>query len=173
MAKKHRSWVKILVCVVIIAAVGLAVIIRPRYLLRGATPLEPSITHLRVFQGHGLGEYLTSDMNFEELLYVLEKTQLRDITYYINLDDLLHVLAETRIRRDADAWGGLMAADWIIEISQSRNRSMFIALGETHGMITERGFGQLMFHISNGDDIRKALEGMAAEQQQNIVYRRD
>ena len=37
---------------------------------------------------------------------------------------------------------------------------MHIALGETNGMIAERGFAQIMFHVSNVDDIRNALERM-------------
>jgi len=106
--------------------------------------LQTGITHLRVLQGQGFG---------------------RDVTHDIDRDELLHLLANTRMQRDSNAWSGTLAAEWVIEIRQSGNRfhrTMYIALGETHGMSVEHGFRTYLFRISNGDEILEALERMVA-----------
>jgi len=119
---------------------------RTQPLLDDTVPLQISITHLRVLQGRGLGQ---------------------DVTHEIDLDELLSLLAESQIRRDRNAWSGTLAAEWEIEILQAGNqfhRTMSIALGETHGMMTERGFREYLFSISNGDEILAFLEQAIAEQ---------
>jgi len=117
-----------------------------RYLLNNTVPLQDS-TQLRVRQGLGHG---------------------RDITNDIDKNELLYLLASTRIRRDRNAsWPGTMSAEWVIEIRQDGNRfhrTILIALGENHVMMTERGFGHLLFRISNGDEIVEVLERRMAEQ---------
>jgi hypothetical protein len=146
-SKRRMTYAEILACAIVIVIIVLAVSIRLRSqpLLTGAVPLHDSIISLRVRQGPGL---------------------IRDVTYEIDRDELLYLLADTRIRRDGDAFVGFQAAEWAIEISQSGNRfhrAMNIALGERHGMITERGFRMPTFRISNGDEIREALERMIAD----------
>jgi len=147
-AQKRLPWVGILICgAIIIVLIFLALMNS-----RGRLPLytqyllaEGQITHLRVLQGQGFGQDVTDDIDRDELLYLL---------------------ANTRMRRDRNAWTGTQTSDWVIEISQTGNqfhRPMHIALGETHGMLTERGFGAYSFRISNGDEIREALERMVAE----------
>jgi len=139
---------KVLICVATIVILFSAVIVnryRPRRLLHGAAPLHESVMHLSVRHGPMFGT---------------------DITHYINQDELLYLLAQTRIRRDISAWPGAWPAEWVISLVQDGNRfhrTISIALGETHGMMTERGFGMPTFRISNGDEIMEALERMMEE----------
>ena len=117
----------------------------PQYLLNSAVPLHESTTYLSVQQGQGFG---------------------RDVTHYLDRDELLYLLAKTQMWRDDSAWSGTFAAEWVISISQEGNRfhrSITIALGDTHGMMTERGFRLYTFRLSNGDEIVEALERMAIE----------
>ncbi|MCL2409625.1 MAG: hypothetical protein FWC96_08470 [Oscillospiraceae bacterium] len=87
------------------------------------------------------------------------------MTYDIDQDELIYLLAETRIRRSGSAFTGFAFAEWTLQFYQSGNRfrSINIALGESHGMMTERGFRTYTFRILNGDEIREALERMVAD----------
>jgi len=118
---------------------------RPQNLLHSNEPLGVSVTHLSVRHGQGMGQ---------------------DVTYDIDRDELLYLLSNTQIRRDRDAWIGTMAAEWEISLRQYGNqfhRTILIALGETHAMMAERGFGHHVFRISNGYEIIEALERMVME----------
>ena len=148
-SQKCPPWLKILICLAVIILTILAITgvrNRTQPLLRNAVSVsvQASITHLRVLQGQGFGE---------------------DVTHEIDQDELLYLLADTQMRRDRNAWPGTQTAEWVIEFRQSGNRfhrTIYIALGETHGMMVEHGFGNYFFRISNGDEIREALERMVA-----------
>jgi len=90
----------------------------------------------------------------------------QDVTHKIDREELLYLLSETQMWRDNSAWFGTQEAEWVISISQTGNRfhrTITVALGETHGMMTERGFGVFFFRLSNGDEIIETLERMVAE----------
>jgi len=104
--------------------------------------LHDSITHLRVLQGQGFG---------------------RDVTNELDIDELIYLLAKTQMWREHGSWPGTQEAEWVIELSQTGNRfhrAITVALGETHGMMTERGFRLYFFRLSNGIEIVDALERM-------------
>ena len=146
--KKPLLWTILLISIALIALMIIAlpnILNRPQSLLNDSVPLHDSITYLRVLHGQEFGNDVTDD---------------------INVDELLSLLAETQMWRDNHAWPGTWNAEWVIELSQEGNqfhRSIIIALGETHGMITERGFSLYSFRLSNGNEIIKALERMVFE----------
>jgi len=104
--------------------------------------LHDSIAHLRVLQGQGFG---------------------RDVTNELDIDELIYLLAKTQMWREHGSWLGTQEAEWVIELSQTSNRfhrAITVALGETHGMMTERGFRLYFFRLSNGIEIIEVLERM-------------
>jgi len=140
MTKKRKILLAIMVCIAILPSAILLRRTRPQNLLHSNEPLGISVTHLSVHQGLGSGQ---------------------DVTYRIDRDELLYLLSNTQIRRNRGVWIGTTAAEWEIRLRQSGNqfhRTIIIALGDTHMMMTERGFGHLEFRISNGDEIIEALE---------------
>jgi len=133
------------VAVVIVATLAIIFITsRSQPLLNNSSSLVDSISYFRVLQGLG-----------------------QDVTQEINKEELLSLLTNTRLQRDTTAWTGTLNADWIIKISQTGNRfhrTMTIALGDAHGMMTERGFRSFIFSISNGHEIIEALERMLGDE---------
>jgi len=146
--KKRILWAIILIYFALIALIILAVMLiqnRPQYLFNNAVSLHDSVTLLQVSQGQGFGQ---------------------DVTHKVDREELLYLLSETQMWRENSAWSGTQEAEWVLAISQTGNRfhrTMTVALGETHGMMTERGFGVFFFRLSNGDAIIETLERMVAE----------